>query len=427
MPGGFHYRPCEKIADDIFANVLVLNDGEKDVLIISLDVCKPPDDFPFPVYEEIYAKTGIKKENIYMVATHTHSSVSIGEKAFSDSSEPNDDSYKVGVWNGIINAVCEAAQKRQNAKIGVCSRDNKEFLHNRRFEAPDGTAVQNWAHFETLSKCVENGVIDPEILALKITSEDGGEIAFIINYSMHVNAFNRGLEISADYPGVISDILRSVYGDSVVVLFMSAAAGDTNCYDQFFKFPMPDMWKYRHLYVGRSLAGTILGMDAFYEFLDQPDFHSGIDTLKIGERPFRPLDDVIDFTFGPPEKTKEYWWDVYAEQKKLWMEERKGNLEVYDFPVGFLAFGKDLAVVTVASEFFVELGKRIKEGSPFKHTMIWELTNGSYGYIPTMEAFAKGGYETRKLGTNPCMVEEAGDIIVGHAVTRLKEIYEGLK
>ena len=44
-------------------------------------------------------------------------------------------------------------------------------------------------------------------------------------------------------------------------------------------------------------------------------------------------------------------------------------------------------------EYFVEWGFEIKKWSPFKYTFIAELCDDAVGYIPTYEAFMRGGYE----------------------------------
>ena len=44
-------------------------------------------------------------------------------------------------------------------------------------------------------------------------------------------------------------------------------------------------------------------------------------------------------------------------------------------------------------EYFVEWGLEIKKWSPFAYTFIAELCNDAVGYIPTYEAFLRGGYE----------------------------------
>ena len=417
--GSFERRPCERIADDPYAHVLMIEDGTKEIALISVDVCMLPCNYPFPVFKAISEKTGIDENYIFVSATHTHTSVTLDIKQ-----APENVDFITGVWQDIVTAVAKAQSNKKNVRIGACSRANKEFLHNRRFEGPDGMTVQNWADNETLKQCIESGVIDPEVLVYKLVDDDRKEVAFIVNYSMHNNAYQgKELTISADFSGVICNILKSVYGQDTAVIYMGGAAGDTNCYDNFFKFPMGDMWQDRHLFVGRSLAGTILGMDAFYEFPKNTEITASNETIKINERPYRPIDDVVDMTFGKPERVQ-HIWDSLARGKKHWEETQGGRLETHDFPIGVITFGQDLAVVTVAGELFVELGLKIKEQSPYKHTMIWQLTNGFYGYIPTKEAFDKGGYEVRKNGLYSCLVEEAGDMIVDYAIKKLRKFKE---
>ena len=53
----------------------------------------------------------------------------------------------------------------------------------------------------------------------------------------------------------------------------------------------------------------------------------------------------------------------------------------------------DVAWVSLPGEIFVELGLAVKKGSPFAHTLIAELANGSVGYIPNRDAYPQGNYE----------------------------------
>ena len=54
----------------------------------------------------------------------------------------------------------------------------------------------------------------------------------------------------------------------------------------------------------------------------------------------------------------------------------------------------DIAFVGIPAEVFTEIGITIKEKSPFPVTIIVELANGCFGYLPTEKAFSEGGYET---------------------------------
>ena len=44
-------------------------------------------------------------------------------------------------------------------------------------------------------------------------------------------------------------------------------------------------------------------------------------------------------------------------------------------------------------EMFHENGRQTREGSPYKMTFVNSLAGGSFGYIPTKEAFPHGSYE----------------------------------
>src|SRR5207244_5206553 len=55
----------------------------------------------------------------------------------------------------------------------------------------------------------------------------------------------------------------------------------------------------------------------------------------------------------------------------------------------------ETAIVAIPCEVFAEIGLRIKkEISPFKTTCVVSLANGYFGYLPTPEQHALGGYET---------------------------------
>jgi len=86
--------------------------------------------------------------------------------------------------------------------------------------------------------------------------------------------------------------------------------------------------------------------------------------------------------------------------------------------VQVIAFSDDLAIVSLPGEIFVELGLALKKASPFKHTFIAELANGSIGYIPNRSAYPEGLYEV----VSARCAEGSGEMLVDAAVKMLKEI-----
>jgi len=82
----------------------------------------------------------------------------------------------------------------------------------------------------------------------------------------------------------------------------------------------------------------------------------------------------------------------------------------------------DTVICTNPAELFSEYALAIREASPARVTIISQLTDGYIGYIPTPEAFRRGGYETWPANTSK-MVPEAGDEIVKATTGLLHEVF----
>jgi hypothetical protein len=60
---------------------------------------------------------------------------------------------------------------------------------------------------------------------------------------------------------------------------------------------------------------------------------------------------------------------------------------------------------------FADLGLEIKRRSPFKHTLVLELSNDNPAYIPTVKAFEEGSYETVNSRIAPGGGERLAEIV----------------
>lgn len=92
--------------------------------------------------------------------------------------------------------------------------------------------------------------------------------------------------------------------------------------------------------------------------------------------------------------------DVEARQGKPWEAE-----------VQVITLGTDVAWVALPGEIFVQLGLALKAASPYRHTIVTTLANGSLGYVPTRQAYAQGEYEVISArvaaGSGEALVEAA--------------------
>lgn len=96
-----------------------------------------------------------------------------------------------------------------------------------------------------------------------------------------------------------------------------------------------------------------------------------------------------------------------------------GLPEQLNIPVSAARIGP-LGIASNAGELFVELGLEIKRRSPFKHTIISQLTNDTLGYQPDPAGFAAEGYETL-VGANRISPEGIG-MLVDSAVSQLEQL-----
>ena len=82
-----------------------------------------------------------------------------------------------------------------------------------------------------------------------------------------------------------------------------------------------------------------------------------------------------------------------------------------------ITLGNDVAIVCLPGEVFVELGLAIKHASPFRTTIVIELSNAIESiYIPHRAAYAGGSYEV----TNSAVQPGSGEILVETALTLLR-------
>ena len=63
-------------------------------------------------------------------------------------------------------------------------------------------------------------------------------------------------------------------------------------------------------------------------------------------------------------------------------------------PVRFLRIN-DTLIWAAPVELFCEIAIAVRNQSPFAHTFYFGYTNGWFGYLPTAQAFAEGGYEPK--------------------------------
>src|SRR5690606_25870240 len=77
--GEFTCRYANKIADQLHAKALYLQNGATEVLIVLVDICLMKKEFLDQVKQQIFKRTGIAPSAQLLASTHTHSGGSVAD------------------------------------------------------------------------------------------------------------------------------------------------------------------------------------------------------------------------------------------------------------------------------------------------------------------------------------------------------------
>lgn len=408
--GGFDALVAEDILDDFSVSAVVLDDGSMELAVVSVDVIGMSKKICEDTARKVEGFCGIPAERVLLHAVHNHTGVRLADDGA--------DHYTEFLKDSIVTAVALARKRKQPVSVRAGRAENRKHVFNRRLKKPDGSVIMNWTDRDCLQDCTGDGVADPEMVAVRFDRADGSPAGFLINYANHNNCTLRPAR-SADIFGHMAELIRRVYGQDAVTVCLLGACGNTNWID--FRDETQRHHPELHKRIGAGLAGTALSILANAEPLASAKLSFIRTVLPISERSYCDYDDKADNTFGV---IREGSKDGYASAFRFFKESRAAGegkpLETYELPLAALGIGRELAISMNPVELFSDFGLEIKSGSPFRYTMVAELTGGSFGYVPTLYAYEEGGYEVRKPASR--MERDAGNRIEAASIELLNRL-----
>lgn len=420
MSGYFYERRSTGVLNPLLAKCVVLRQGNERMAFVFCDIIGLSLDVSSRARREAAEKTGIPIQNILIAATHTHTGPlykdalrqhfhdrAVAEQG-SDPAEKVD--YALELASKIVKVIVEAdaAAKPVRIEAGVAKQQGLSF--NRRFYMKDGTVQFNPG---VLNPDIVRpaGLIDPDV-GIVLFREAGGNkpIAAIANFALHLDTTG-GTLYAADYPFYIEQSLREVFGENFVVLFGTGTCGDINHID------VTNKDRLKTDFIGKTLAETIQAKVAELKPVTEPALAVRSEVLRIPLQKYTP--EQLAWARESIEKTgteKLPFLKQVEAYKVLSLE----MLHSDTIPVEVQVFrlSKEVAVVGLPGEVFVDLGLAIKQASPFAITPVIELCQDSPGYIPTDKAFKEGSYETVNSRIEP----GGGERVVEAAVRLLKSL-----
>ena len=421
LPRGGAYSLVRSVGviEPLHAKAIVIEQGGEKAAFVALDVAYTPRALVMAARKLITEQTGIAGERVMISATHTHSGPVLTRgnmmDAITGANTPQVVDYMSKLITLIAKAVADANAKLAPANSSVAMGHEEHLSFNRRFVMKDGTF--SWLG-PRLSKNIARpaGPIDPDVGVWKLTSvgKPAKPLATYVNFAMHPTCIG-GAKWSPDYPGYLSRRLAEYFGPEMLTFFANGCCGNINQVNVNWAAP-------QHGENDAQRVGTVLGAAVFRALPEleprktfAPRVRSTLVTLprrKITDNEITEARRIAD-QMGKKKLAIPVMANAVCILDTLANKDTPLEAEVQ-----VIAFSDDLAIVSLPGEIFVELGLALKKASPFKHTFIAELANGSIGYIPNRSAYPEGLYEV----VSARCTEGSGEMLVDAAVKMLKEI-----
>ena len=416
--GGWNAPPATKIHDELHARCLALDDGRTRLVFVVCDNVGIPREVFDEARRIASEETGLPPERLLFSATHTHSATTArGEKAL-------EAVYTKFLIRRIADGVRRALGNLEPARIGWGSVAAPEHVFNRRYFLKEGVKIPD--PFGGEDKVLMNpgvgnpnvvrpaGPVDPEVSFLILRAKkDDRPLAVLANYSLHyVGGVPEG-EVSADYFAVVAERLRELFkvekSDPPFIGMMSnGTSGDVNNVDVLGgkRERLAPYEKMRM--VGTSVAEKIAEAAGAVTWRDHAALDARMKELVLRTR--RPDAERIarskEILARPKDAKPSHAREVTYAQRSLQLAEAPETVSV---PLQAFRLG-DWAIAAIPFEVFTDIGLEIKKTTPFERTFTISLANGSYGYLPTPEHHALGGYETW-MGTNRVEIDASRKIV----------------
>jgi neutral ceramidase len=388
--------PSTELLDPLYGRIAVFESPEgrtaRDrIAFIQLDVLRVDySDVPI-IRDRIHDRYAFPGKNIMISATHNHAGPAISDSGIT----PKDEEWTAEMINRIVDGFGEALDNSEECEIGFNSVFEWRVAHNRRVVMRDGTAKTHGNFNDPDALCYE-GPVDPEVAVIAARGADGELRGGIVNFSCHPTHHGGTGKLSGGFPAYTAEEMKK--RGCPVLLYLNGTCGNLHTSNPA-QGTNPSMEE----------AGTMIADDieaALRDMIFTDDVELGCASTEI-DLPYREVeeDEIKGTNFGAQRFVDPALYDqVIPELVKQTRREKTERIELQALFLG------ENVVVGVPAEYFVEYGLWIKRETHPLHTVIAGYTNGSLGYVPTMQAFDGGGYETT-FGSGSKFAHEAGDII----------------
>lgn len=373
MPGYFEERRAEAVLDPLLAKVLVLGQGDVQLVIIACDLIGIEKPVAYIIKEEIKKKTGISSERIFLHCTHTHTGATVNE-------------IKDKLPEQIAGAVSKAVQNKKiitKTFYGTAQENSVAFI--RRYLMKDGTVKTNpGSGNPDIVKPM--GEIDSTLHVISLPEAK----TLLVSYGLHPDCMG-GSKFSADYPYHLTQSVKASLGGEWNVIYLNACCGNVNHINVNNPNQLHGYDNSRH--IGGTLAAKVIEGYKNAHAISLMPLSAAAETVQCNYRkvPKEMLDWAKDQMKTDSAKSSKRLFNDQTPSEILKLAEKEGNEEPADITVFRLG---EIGLVGLPAEIFVEISRDIKAHSLISPTLVIGLTGGDMGYMPVYRSFHESGYES---------------------------------
>jgi hypothetical protein len=349
--------------------------------------------------------------------------------------------YAPQLIDAVTAAVARASEAARPVKVSVgTAQQQSPVAFHRRYLMKNGE-IRTWIGLQDPSVLRTAGPIDPEVGILLVSDPANDRpTAVLSSHALHLDTVG-GTFWSADYPFFIERTIQGALGGNVISLFGNGCCGNINHVDPNSKERASTEA------IGTSLGKTIVAAIPQLAEVATPTLQVRREIVKLPLQQSTPeqLENSKRLLREIQAGKKADFYEHVDAYKRIVLEQLRTNPNVDEtmsligwglsstkagsgshlpVDVQVITLGRELAIVALPGEVFVEYGLSIKNASPFKTTLVVELCNNvetiyvptRNSYVPARQNFAAGGYEvvnsTTEAGSGELLVEAAVRMLV---------------
>jgi hypothetical protein len=397
------------VLDQVYVRCIVIDNGRTRAALVSIDAGGVSTDLYNKVSARAEKELNSPAAQLLMSATHSHSVP--GQPAAT---------MEEKVMQGLAAAVARLQPARAAWGTGVSyinvNRDLVDPATNRWWEGPNYV-----------------GTSDKTVAVIRFETLQGEPIAVYSNYAVHAVLTGTLDLVSGDIPGATSRYVEQSLGGDAVALWTSGAAGDQNpiFFDQTYE--LRDIRIKDYAARGEDISNAMppggQGLDRTNPrvllLMEQQKQMTQAMGQMLGEEILHVMRSSLEKS--PADATLQGAQTTFSCPARRRTDTGRAGyagtyVEAGEVSIGLSALRiGDIYLGAVNGEVYNGIAQRLKRESPFKHTLMATLTNGSAptGYIPSEDAYGRNVFTVLSSRLKPGCAE-AG------IVTGLVELMRGL-